>query len=58
MPESDPRRTRLVELRKQLVQLGEKGRAAPIGSPDRDRLIDRYGEVLAVVLALAEELEG
>jgi len=31
--------------------------AAPVGSPERDSLAEQFGEVLAGVLALAEELQ-
>lgn len=58
MPEPDPRRIRLAELRRQLVELARRGKAAPVGSHERDSLAEQYGEVLAGVLALAEELEG
>ncbi|WP_159819884.1 hypothetical protein [Cyanobium sp. Copco_Reservoir_LC18] len=58
MPEPDPRRARLAELRQQLEALGLQVNAAPVGSPERDRLAEKFGNVLAGVLALAEELEG
>jgi hypothetical protein len=58
MPEPDPRRARLAELRQQLAELARRGNAASIGSPEHDALAERYGEVLAGVLALAEELEA
>lgn len=57
MPEPDPRRARLAELRQRLEALGLKVNAAPVGSPERNRLAEQFGEVLAGVLALAEELE-
>ena len=52
-----PRHARLAELRQQLEALGLKVNAAPVGSPERDRLAERFGEALAGVLALAEELQ-
>jgi|APFre7841882724_1041349.scaffolds.fasta_scaffold611676_1 hypothetical protein len=58
MPEPDPRRARLAELRQRLEELGRMVSAAPVGSPDRDALSEQFGQVLAGVLALAEELEG
>mgnify|MGYP001810148870 FL=1 len=58
MPEPDPRRIRLAELRQELAELARRGKAAPVGSQERDSLAKQYGEVLAGVLALAEELEG
>ena len=58
MPEPDPRRGRLAELRQQLAELARRGKAAPVGSQERDSLAKQYGNVLAGVLALAEELEG
>ena len=58
MPEPDPRRIRLAELRQQLAELARRGKAAPVGSQERDSLAKQYGNVLAGVLALAEELEG
>ena len=58
MPEPDPRRIRLAELRQQLAELARRGKTAPVGSQERDSLAEQYGEVLAGVLALAEELEG
>lgn len=58
MPETDPRRLRLAELRERLADLSRQGEAAPVGSPERDALAVRYGEVLVKVLALAEELEN
>ncbi len=57
MPEPDPRHARLAELRQRLEALGLRVSAAPVGSPERDRLAEQFGEVLAGVLALAEELE-
>ncbi len=57
MPEPDPRFARLAELRQRLAELSRLGKAAPVGSPQRDALAEQYGEVLASVLALAEELE-
>ena len=59
MPEPDPRHARLSELRQRLDALGLKVvNAAPVGSQERDRLAEQFGEVLACVFALAEELEG
>jgi hypothetical protein len=58
MPEPDPRHARLAELRQQLEALGLQVSAAPVGSLERDRLAVQFGDVLAGVLALAEELEG
>jgi len=57
MPEPDPRHARLAELRQQLEALGLKVNAAPVGSPERDRLAEEFGQVLGKVLALAEELQ-
>ena len=57
MPEPDPRQARLAELRQQLEVLGLMVNAAPVGSPERDRLAEEFGEVLGRVLALAEELQ-
>lgn len=57
MPEPDPRHARLAELRQRLEALGLRVNAAPVGSPERDRLAEQFGEVLGGVLALAEELE-
>ena len=47
MPEPDPRRVRLDELRQQLAELAQRGKAAPVGSQERDSLTEQYGEVLA-----------
>jgi hypothetical protein len=58
MPEPDPRRIRLARLRQQLAELARRGKAAAVGSRERDSLAEQYGDVLAGVLALAEELEG
>lgn len=57
MPEPDPRHARLAELRKRLEALGLRVNAAPVGSPERNSLAEQFGQVLAVVQALAEELE-
>jgi hypothetical protein len=57
MPEPDPRHARLAELRQRMEALGLRVNAAPVGSPERDRLAEQFGEVLAGVLALAEELD-
>ena len=57
MPEPDPRRARLAEMRQRLEALGLRINAAPVGSPERDSLAEQFGQVLASVLALAEELE-
>jgi hypothetical protein len=59
MPEPDTRRVRLAELRQRLEALGLRVNAAPVRSPERDRLAEQFEEVLGGVLALvAEELEG
>ena len=58
MPEPDPRHARLSELRQLLEALGLRVNAASVGSPERGSLADQFGEVLACVFALAEELEG
>ncbi|WP_216906818.1 hypothetical protein [Synechococcus sp. CCY 0621] len=58
MPEPDPRRVRLAALREQLEALVQQINAAPMGSPQRDELADRYGLLLASVVTLREELEG
>ena len=58
MPEPDPRHARLAELRQQLAELARRCKAAAVGSQERNFLAEQYGEVLAGVLALAEELEG
>jgi hypothetical protein len=52
MPEPDPRHARLSELRQRLDALGLKVNTAPVGSPERDRLAEQFGEVLACVFAL------
>ncbi len=57
MPEPDPGHARLAEPRQRLEALGLRVNAAPVGSPERDRLAEQFGEVLGGVLALAEELE-
>jgi len=57
MPEPDPRRARLAELRQRLEALDLQVKAAPVGSSVRDRIAEQFGEVLAGVLSLAKELE-
>lgn len=58
MPELDPRRTRLTELRERLAELGRRSKAMPLGSADHDALAEQYGALLGMVLGLAEELEA
>ncbi len=58
MAEPDPRRIRLAELRQRLEALGLQVNATPVGSDERNRLAEQFGEVLGSVLALAEELEA
>jgi hypothetical protein len=58
MPQPDPHRARLAGLRQQLDELARRGKAAPVGSQQRDSLAEQYGEVLACLLALTEEVEG
>ena len=58
MPEPDPRRVRLVELRQQLETLAQQLLATPLDSPERDVLDELIRERLEQVLALRLELEG
>jgi hypothetical protein len=57
MPEPEPRHAHLAELRQQQEALGFRVNAAPVGSLERDRLAEQFGEVMGRDLALAEELE-
>jgi hypothetical protein len=56
--EPDPRQTRLAELKRQLFDLTERIRPYPVGSPDRDALADRLGELAGAAISLSEELHG
>ena len=58
MPEPDPRRVRMVELRHQLHTLAQQMLSAPVDSPERDALDDRLMETPWTVAALREELEA
>jgi hypothetical protein len=57
MPEPDPRRVRLVELRRQLEDLARQVVATPIDSRERAALDDLIMERLKQVLDLRLELE-
>jgi hypothetical protein len=46
LPEPDASHARLAELRQRLEALGLRINAAPVGSPERDRLSEQFGEVL------------
>jgi hypothetical protein len=48
----------LAELRQELAALHAQIRGLPVGSPERDALADRIGEVAGQAIALTEELEG
>ncbi len=58
MPEPDPRRARLAEMRDRLALLGQEITETPPGSPERAELSDRFGLLLATALVLRKELEG
>jgi len=58
MPEPDPRRVRLVELRRQLKALARQVLVTPLDSPERNALDERFHERLEQVMALRGELEG
>jgi hypothetical protein len=58
MPEPDPRRTRLAELRRQLEGLALQVLATPIDSPERAAMDVKFRAVLNAVLGLRSELEG
>lgn len=58
MPEPDPRRVRLVELRQQLETLAGQLLATPLDSPERNALDEEFDERLEQVLALRGDLEG
>jgi hypothetical protein len=58
MPEPDPRRTRLAELRRQLEELARQVLATPIDSPERAAMDRQFRAVLNAVLGLRSELEG
>jgi len=54
--EPDPRRERLAELRRQIEEVRRQIRPFPVGSPERNALADRHGELVGAAIALAEEL--
>lgn len=57
MPEPDPRRVRLAEMRERLLAIGKEIELEPFGSAERDALVDRFAGLLALMLELREELE-
>ena len=57
MPESDPRRVRLAEMRERLMAIGREIGLEPFGSAAREALVDRFAELLVTFLELREELE-
>ncbi len=58
MPEPDPRRVRLLELRCQLEALAQEVLATSAGSLDRAALDEQFRKQLEEVLDLRAELEG
>lgn len=58
MPEPDPRRMRMVELRHQLHTLAQQMLSTPVDSPERPALDELFQERLLQMLALRAELEG
>ncbi|MCP9930596.1 hypothetical protein KBY82_07360 [Cyanobium sp. AMD-g] len=58
MPEPDPRRVRMVELRRQLEVLAVQVLATPIDSLERAALDELFVERLKQVLDLRLELEN
>jgi hypothetical protein len=58
MPEPDPRRTRLAELRRQLEGLALQVLVTPIDSVERAALDDLFVERMKQVLDLRLELES
>jgi hypothetical protein len=54
----DPRHARLAELKRQIEELTERIRPYPVGSPERDALADRLGELAGAAISLSEELHG
>jgi Fe-S-cluster formation regulator IscX/YfhJ len=57
MPEPDPRRIRLAEMRERLLALGKEIELEPFGSATRDPLVNRFADLLALMLELRQELE-
>jgi hypothetical protein len=58
MPEPDPRRVRLVELRRQLETLARQVLATAGDSPEWDALDKQFRERMEQVLVLRGEVEG
>jgi hypothetical protein len=54
----DLRQARLAVVKGELRRLNQSIRGMPVGSPERDALADRIGEMAGQAIALAEELEG
>lgn len=57
MPEPDPRRIRLAEMRERLLVIGKEVDLEEYGSAEHDVLVDRFAGLLALMLELREELE-
>ena len=57
MPEPDPRRIRLAEMRERLLVIGKEIDLEEYGSAEREALVDRFGDLLALMLELCKELE-
>ena len=55
---ADLRETRLKILKAELRGLLRLAGILPVGTPERDVVADRVGEVMGQAVCLAEELEG
>ena len=53
---TDPRHARLAKLKRQIEEVREQIRGLPIGSPERNALADRHGELAGAAISLSEEL--